>query len=102
MNLRAIQEVINSQTLQYIFPFSMFSFPTDVAFTVLSEGKKSTFFQVSSNHFLRESGPTDIGSRRHISTYPYDLLVQMTKRLSTEMQMSYQPHRKKNLMHFAH
>jgi hypothetical protein len=48
MNLRALQEMMNGQTLEYIFPFSRFAFQTDVAFLILSEGKKSTFFQVHS------------------------------------------------------
>lgn len=36
------------QSLAYIFPFSQFSFPTDISCIVLSEGKKSTFFKVQS------------------------------------------------------
>ncbi|KIY43699.1 hypothetical protein FISHEDRAFT_53642 [Fistulina hepatica ATCC 64428] len=47
MNLRAVQEVMNSQELSYVFPFSTFSFDTDVAFLVLAEGRKSAFFQTS-------------------------------------------------------
>ena len=48
-----------SQTLGYIFPFSRFSFPTDLSCIVLSEGRKSTFFKVcfynrfSDTHSLR-------------------------------------------------
>ncbi|KAJ7093101.1 putative alanine racemase-domain-containing protein [Mycena epipterygia] len=49
MNLRALQEMMTAQTLEYIFPFSRFAFETDVAFLVLSEGKKSTFFQTNIN-----------------------------------------------------
>ncbi|KAJ7632288.1 putative alanine racemase-domain-containing protein [Roridomyces roridus] len=48
-NLRALQEMMTNQTLEYIFPFSRFTFPTDVVCLVLSEGKKSTFFQTSTN-----------------------------------------------------
>ncbi|KAG6864148.1 hypothetical protein C0991_012126 [Blastosporella zonata] len=44
-NLRAVQETMSTQTLEYVFPFSRFSFETDVAFVVLIEGKKSAFFQ---------------------------------------------------------
>jgi hypothetical protein len=46
MNLKALQDVINTQTLPYVFPFSQFSFPTDLGFIVLAEGRKSAFFQV--------------------------------------------------------
>ena len=46
MNLKALQDVMGSQSLPYIFPFSQFSFPTDLGFVVLAEGKKSAFFQV--------------------------------------------------------
>ncbi|KAJ7702444.1 putative alanine racemase-domain-containing protein [Mycena rosella] len=49
MNLRALQEMMTGQTLEYIFPFSRFAFKTDVAFLILSEGKKSTFFQTNIN-----------------------------------------------------
>ncbi|PBK96464.1 hypothetical protein ARMGADRAFT_1052439 [Armillaria gallica] len=44
LNLRAMQEMMTSQTLQYAFPFSSYSFETDVVFIVLSEGNKSAFF----------------------------------------------------------
>ncbi|KAJ7470418.1 putative alanine racemase-domain-containing protein [Mycena latifolia] len=49
MNLRALQEMMTGQTLEYAFPFSRFAFQTDVAFLILSEGKKSTFFQTNIN-----------------------------------------------------
>ncbi|KAF7338574.1 Mini-chromosome maintenance complex-binding protein [Mycena venus] len=49
MNLRALQEMMTNQTLEYIFPFSRFTFDTDVGFLVLSEGRKSTFFQTHIN-----------------------------------------------------
>lgn len=48
-NLRVVQGVMNDQTLAYEFPFSRFSFPTDISFVVLTEGKKSAFFQTTVN-----------------------------------------------------
>jgi len=48
-NLRDVQEMINAQTLAYVFPYSRFAFNTDVAFVILSEGKKSAFFQTDVN-----------------------------------------------------
>ena len=46
LNVRTIQQVINTQTLDYKFPFSEFSFPTDVSFVILAQGSKSALFQV--------------------------------------------------------
>lgn len=46
MNLKALQDVMTSQSLPYVFPFSQFSFPTDLGFIILTEGRKSAFFQV--------------------------------------------------------
>jgi hypothetical protein len=46
LNVRAIQEVISAQTLAYKFPFSEFSFPTDIGFVILAQGTKSALFQV--------------------------------------------------------
>jgi len=46
LNVRAIQQVINTQTLAYKFPFSEFSFPTDISFVVLAQGTNSALFQV--------------------------------------------------------
>ncbi|KAH9925300.1 putative alanine racemase-domain-containing protein [Fomitopsis serialis] len=47
LNVRALQEVMTTQTLSYAFPFSAFSFPTDIACIILSEGSKSAFFKAS-------------------------------------------------------
>jgi hypothetical protein len=45
-NVRAVQDAIGAQTLQYAFPFSAFAFPTDLAFAVLAPGRASAFFKV--------------------------------------------------------
>ncbi|KAG1882914.1 putative alanine racemase-domain-containing protein [Suillus subluteus] len=45
MNIRAVQEVMDAQTLEYSFPFSKFTFPTDIVTIVLCDGRKSAFFQ---------------------------------------------------------
>ncbi|KAI9569514.1 putative alanine racemase-domain-containing protein [Boletus coccyginus] len=58
-NVRAIQDVISSQTVDYIFPFSSkFTFHTDLSMIVVSEGRKSTLFQTSVNLPLRCSPTT--------------------------------------------
>lgn len=46
-NLRAVQGLMAGQTLDYVFPFSRFTFPTDVSSIVLTTGTKSAFFQVN-------------------------------------------------------
>ena len=60
MNVRALQEVMDAQTLAYIFPFSQFSFPTDISCIVLAEGRKSAFFKGELNVPLK--APTDPAS----------------------------------------
>ncbi|KAH7906482.1 putative alanine racemase-domain-containing protein [Hygrophoropsis aurantiaca] len=49
MNIHAIQELINSQTLEYKFPYSKFSFPSAISFIICSEGGRSAFFQTHTN-----------------------------------------------------
>jgi hypothetical protein len=49
LNVRAIQQVMSAQTLAYKFPFSEFSFPTDIGFVILAQGSKSAVFQVGRN-----------------------------------------------------
>ena len=44
---------MDAQTLAYVFPFSQFSFPTDIACVVLAEGRKSAFFRTELNVPLR-------------------------------------------------
>ena len=44
LNVRAIQQVMSTQTLAY--KFSEFSFPTDIGFVILAQGTKSALFQV--------------------------------------------------------
>ncbi|KAI0362760.1 hypothetical protein OH77DRAFT_1585098 [Trametes cingulata] len=60
MNVRALQDVMDAQTLPYVFPYSQFSFPTDITCIVLSEGRKSTFFKTDLNVPLR--APTTPGA----------------------------------------
>ncbi|KAI0713283.1 mini-chromosome maintenance replisome factor-domain-containing protein [Earliella scabrosa] len=57
MNVRTLQEVMDAQTLAYVFPFSQFSFPTDISCIILAEGRKSAFFKTELNIPLR--APTD-------------------------------------------
>jgi len=53
-NVQAIQDAMNSQTIEYVFPFSnKFTFHTDLSLIVLSEGRKSALFQTGINVPLR-------------------------------------------------
>ncbi|KAF4615096.1 hypothetical protein D9613_002856 [Agrocybe pediades] len=52
-NFLSIQEMMKSQTIDYVYPFSNFSFETDLNFLVTTEGKKSTFFKTDVNIPLR-------------------------------------------------
>lgn len=55
MNLRATQEMISNQNLEYVFPFSRYTFQTDAAFIVVCEGSKSAFFEVGCSLYHRYS-----------------------------------------------
>lgn len=46
VNLQRMQDMMTSQKLEYIFPFSKFSFETEVNFLLMCQGSKSAFFQV--------------------------------------------------------
>ncbi|KAI0051140.1 hypothetical protein FA95DRAFT_1535295 [Auriscalpium vulgare] len=45
LNVRTVQDVMTLQTLAYKFPYSEFSFPTDLTFVVLAQGSKSAFWK---------------------------------------------------------
>ncbi|KAJ8481423.1 hypothetical protein ONZ51_g5994 [Trametes cubensis] len=63
MNVRAVQDIMDAQTLAYVFPYSQFTFPTDISCIVLSEGRKSTFFRTDLNVPLRaSSSPADVAA----------------------------------------
>lgn len=47
MSIRSVQQMMNYQTLEYVFPFSGFEFETDVNVIITTEGRQSTFFEVS-------------------------------------------------------
>lgn len=44
-NLDMLQTAITMQTINYVFPFNVYSFPIDLNFTVLTRGRKSTFLK---------------------------------------------------------
>jgi len=71
MNLQAMQNVMTSQTIAYIFPFSKFLFQTDTTFVVLTEGRKSAFFKTSVTVPLRENISADLyKGREHVNLPP--------------------------------
>ncbi|KAJ3855237.1 mini-chromosome maintenance replisome factor-domain-containing protein [Lentinula lateritia] len=52
-NLRALQEVIRNQTLEYVFPYSVFRFETDIGCIVCTEGKRSALVETHTTIPLR-------------------------------------------------
>ncbi|KAH9901638.1 mini-chromosome maintenance replisome factor-domain-containing protein [Cubamyces lactineus] len=61
--LERVQDIMDAQTLAYVFPYSQFTFPTDISCIVLSEGRKSTFFRTDLNVPLRAStSPADVAA----------------------------------------
>ncbi|KAF5365678.1 hypothetical protein D9758_003140 [Tetrapyrgos nigripes] len=59
LNLRATQESMIHQMLDYVFPFSSYKFETDITWIVLSEGRKSAFFQTDINFPLNAESSSD-------------------------------------------
>ncbi|TFY70334.1 hypothetical protein EVG20_g2670 [Dentipellis fragilis] len=49
LNVMAVQNVMTTQSLSYKFPFSEFTFPTDINFVLLSPGRNSAFFKADIN-----------------------------------------------------
>lgn len=47
-SLEDVQNAMSNQSLRYVFPFSQFSFNTDIGFLLLVEGRQSPFFAVGS------------------------------------------------------
>ena len=45
-SLKDVQGVMSNQQLRYAFPFSQFSFDTEIGFILLVEGRRSPFFTV--------------------------------------------------------
>ncbi|KAI6167199.1 mini-chromosome maintenance replisome factor-domain-containing protein [Pisolithus thermaeus] len=70
MNIRAIQEIMTSQTLHYTFPFSRFTFETDISAIVLVEGRKSTFFQTSLNVPLQSTVDSNLYRSKEEVAWP--------------------------------
>ncbi|KAF8636535.1 hypothetical protein AX17_003347 [Amanita inopinata Kibby_2008] len=79
LNIRAIQEMMDSQSLQYTFPYSRFVFDTDVSFLVLTEGHKSTFFQTFLNVPLRPRHDMTEDKLRMILYKPTDAIKMPSK-----------------------
>ncbi|THH20559.1 hypothetical protein EW146_g833 [Bondarzewia mesenterica] len=70
LNIMAVQDVMTSQSLSYKFPFSHFSFPTDIQFIVLSEGKKSAFLKTDITVPFEASRNSNLYKRKSMITLP--------------------------------
>ena len=73
LNLRTVQDAIAYQTVDYVFPFSRFSFETDISFLVLSGGSSSPFFKVGSGSDYCLHGCPCSRLRRPSYRYPFGL-----------------------------
>lgn len=60
LNVQTVQQVIDTQTIAYKFPFSEFSFPTDLNFIILAEGTKSALFQTDITFPLKSTSTGDL------------------------------------------
>ena len=49
-SLKDVQDVMSDQSLRYVFPFSRFSFNTEIGFLLLVGGRRSPFFTAGSLH----------------------------------------------------
>ncbi|KAF5383453.1 hypothetical protein D9757_006108 [Collybiopsis confluens] len=58
-NLRALQEVIQNQTLEYVFPYSGFRFETDIGCVVCTEGRKSAMVETHITVPLKPAKPDE-------------------------------------------
>ncbi|KAF8652693.1 hypothetical protein AX16_004197 [Volvariella volvacea WC 439] len=68
-NLKAVQQVMSLQTLDYNFPYSTYNFQTDISFLVLTEGRKSTFFQTDFVVPLQPPGGSRVKAKLRRSLY---------------------------------
>ncbi|KAL5533277.1 hypothetical protein ACEPAF_5053 [Sanghuangporus sanghuang] len=69
-NIRAIHEVVKAQTLQYKFPFSQYSFPTDIKFITITDGKKSLFLDSGVIVPLQFEGASDLYKGKDTMKWP--------------------------------
>ena len=58
-SLKDVQDVMSNQNLRYAFPFSEFSFNTEIGFILLVEGRRSPFFTVEFPHVGARNNLTD-------------------------------------------
>ncbi|EJD05672.1 uncharacterized protein FOMMEDRAFT_78038 [Fomitiporia mediterranea MF3/22] len=69
-NVQALQEVAKLQTLQYKFPFSQYSFPTDIKFITVTEGKKSLFLDSNITIPIRSKASSDLYKGKESINWP--------------------------------
>ncbi|KZT26349.1 hypothetical protein NEOLEDRAFT_1113066 [Neolentinus lepideus HHB14362 ss-1] len=95
-NVVAAQNAMSSQTILYAFPFSQFSFNTDMNFVVMTEGSKSAFFKTdiilpvrsqSASDYYRAEGdilqsPPLLAIFRHYLYHVKNVSVRVGKQMS--------------------
>ncbi|RXW24142.1 hypothetical protein EST38_g1703 [Candolleomyces aberdarensis] len=81
LNLRTVQDAMAYQTVDYVFPFSRFSFETDMPFLVLSSGKSSPFFKVPVQAQTEENGEGLYAADDHSIRFPSPELLSEFRKL---------------------
>ncbi|THH10835.1 hypothetical protein EW145_g1055 [Phellinidium pouzarii] len=69
-NIQALQDVAKLQTLRYNFPFSQYSFPTDIKFITVTDGGKSLFFEANINVPIHSDASSDLYKIKQIIEWP--------------------------------
>ncbi|KAH8913359.1 hypothetical protein BT69DRAFT_1359177 [Atractiella rhizophila] len=108
-NLHALQTAVREQKLDYTFPFSSFSFPTDIGFIVLSHGTPivvtDAVVSVSPSdspmqHEVRSGESLDRlrGYIQHLSSSANDKVVELSPTLSETIASDFTSWRKENVV----
>ncbi|KAI0269853.1 mini-chromosome maintenance replisome factor-domain-containing protein [Gloeopeniophorella convolvens] len=111
LNVRAVQQAMSAQTIDYKFPFSDFSFPTDISFVTLAQGTKSALFQTDITLPFNPSASSDLyKSESDVKLPPADQLgafrrlilgaktgkIEVTEAVSEHIQNDFVEQRKAN------
>ncbi|KAH8917400.1 hypothetical protein BT69DRAFT_1286710 [Atractiella rhizophila] len=108
-NLHALQTAVREQKLDYTFPFSSFSFPTDIGFIVLSHGTPIVVTDAvvsvlpsdsPMQHEVRSGESLDRlrGYIQHLSSSANDKEVELSPTLSETIASDFSAWRKENVV----
>ncbi|KAI5121017.1 hypothetical protein M0805_005963 [Coniferiporia weirii] len=69
-NVQALRNVATLQTLRYKFPFSCYSFPTDIRFITVTDGKRSLFFEANIDIPIHPDTSSDLYKAKQMICWP--------------------------------